>query len=282
MNDFQIQSRDYEQVARAIAYISEHADGQPDLKTIARQVHTNEQHFQKVFSRWAGVSPKRFLQYLTKEHVKSVLTANTVEEAAFVSGLSTKSRVYDLMVTCEAITPGEYQRKGHDLTIRYGYHPTPFGLCFIAATDRGICKMAFADDQNRDQIQKEFEHEWQLANRIEDPGTVSHWVDSIFSLAEHQKPLHLVLKGTNFQLKVWEALLNLPLGKLTTYEHIAQQIDNPKGVRAVGTAVGKNPVAFLIPCHRVIRKTGEIHQYRWGTARKQAIIGWEQAKKEGR
>ncbi|MDX1696587.1 MAG: methylated-DNA--[protein]-cysteine S-methyltransferase, partial [Ketobacteraceae bacterium] len=257
-----------------------HAQEQPGLPQIAREVHTSEQHFQRVFSRWAGVSPKRFLQYLTKEHVKSVLSRSSVEEAAFATGLSTKSRVYDLMINCEAITPGEYQRQGNALDIRYGFHPTPFGECLIAITTRGICKLAFVAE-SRDRVAQEFHNEWALASRRQDQQATAPFIAQIFDLAERRKPLHLLLKGTNFQIKVWEALLQLPMGELTTYGRIASQLENPKGTRAVGTAVGKNPVAFLIPCHRVIRQTGEIHRYRWGADRKQAMIGWEQARCNG-
>lgn len=276
----QSQSRDYQQVAKAIAYIADRANEQPTLQQIASHVGASDHHFQKIFSRWAGVSPKRFLQYLTKEQVKRILLQDSVEEAAFSTGLSTKSRVYDLMVNCEAMTPGEYKHMGKDLVLHYGYHPTPFGICFIAITPKGICKLAFVQEGEEEQIQREFEQEWQLATRVRDQKATAPYIDGIFSLAENRKPLHLVLKGTNFQIKVWEALVGMPLGKLTTYEQIATSIEQPTASRAVGSAIGKNPVAFLIPCHRVIRKTGEINQYRWGSTRKRAIIGWEQAQLE--
>lgn len=277
MTTYQSLSRDYQQVAKAIAYITDKANEQPTLREIASHVGASEHHFQKLFSRWAGVSPKRFLQYLTKEQVKKILLEDSVEEAAFSTGLSTKSRVYDLMVNCEAMTPGEYKRLGKDLIIQYGIHPTPFGRCFIAVTNRGVCKLAFLQEGDEQAIFQEFESEWQLASKTKNQAATAPFIEAIFSLANPNKPLHLLVKGTNFQLKVWEALIDMPLGKLTSYEQIAATIDNPNATRAVGSAIGKNPIAFLIPCHRVIRKTGEVSQYRWGTTRKQAIIGWEQA-----
>ncbi|MCG8671052.1 MAG: methylated-DNA--[protein]-cysteine S-methyltransferase [Pseudomonadales bacterium] len=270
---------DYILIEKAIHFIEDNALEHPSLAEIADYTGMTEHHFQKVFSRWAGISPKRFLQFLTKESIKQQLHQSSIEQAALNSGLSTKSRAYDLLVNCEAMTPGEYKAKGKDLLIKFGFYQTPFGLCLIATTDRGICKLAFCDPSEKDVMRDELKTEWQLASIQEDNQSNAHYVQSIFSLAENKRPLHLLLKGTNFQLKVWEALLNLESGNLTTYHEIAQQIDNPKGVRAVGSAIGKNPIAFIIPCHRVIRKTGEINQYRWGTTRKQAIIAWEQGNK---
>ena len=282
MLSFDKQCEDYQTVARALWFMVQSAQEQPDLATLAKYLKMSESHCQKLFSRWVGVSPKRFLQYLTKEHVRQILTEGKVEDAADASGLSTKSRVYDLIVNCEAMTAGEYQRRGRDLTIRYGWHPSPFGHCFIAITDRGICKLAFVEESNQEAIFTEFTEEWGQADCRNDQAATAPLMQQIFALERSHGPLRLLIKGTNFQLKVWEALLDVRFAQLTTYASLAEHIEQPLSIRAVGTAVGKNPIAFLVPCHRVIRKSGEIHRYRWGTERKHALIAWEQAMAETR
>ena len=273
---FEQQQQDYYRVAEAINFITAQEEQQPTLASDAQHLGMSEQHLKKLFSRWAGISPKRFLQFLTKEHVKQTLLNNSIEDAAFSSGLSTKSRVYDLMVSCEAITPGEYKSAGKNLQIRYGCHPSPFGICMIALTNRGICKLAFSEPGQEDIPISELYHDWKHADIQQDQLATSPYVDRIFNLEKPAKPFHLLLKGTNFQIKVWQALLDIQPGQLTTYADIAIQIENPSGVRAVGTAIAKNPIGLLIPCHRVIRKSGEINQYRWGAVRKQTLIAWEQ------
>ena len=271
---------DYERVEKAINFLAENVDAQPSLKNLTESIGVSEYHIQKMFSRWAGISPKRFLQYLTKEYAKSLLDKHSVLDASVIVGLSSKSRLHDLLLNCEGITPGEYKKQGEGIVIRYGVHPTPFGRCLIAITSRGICKLAFLDHTEGDEQNKinELYAEWSRASILLDQAETENVINDIFlPKSDKPKPLHLFLKGTNFQLKVWEALMNVPAGHLVAYETIAQMVEIPNGNRAVGSAVGKNPIALLIPCHRVIRKSGEINQYRWGTGRKKAIIGWESA-----
>jgi AraC family transcriptional regulator of adaptative response/methylated-DNA-[protein]-cysteine methyltransferase len=222
------------------------------------------------------------MQYLHKTHVRQRLIESAAQEADVGNDLNTNSGLADLQVSCEALTPKKYQRQVQNLNVRYGWHPSPFGPCFIAISQRGIVKLAFAEKEGKETIQQEFQQEWGVANCRQDSGATASLLREIFTMRDTGQPIHLLLKGTHFQLKVWLALLKVPLGQLTTYARLAQQIEQPQGVRAVGSAVAKNPIAFLIPCHRVIRKSGEIHHYRWGTERKHALIGWEQAQSETR
>lgn len=277
-SNLQQQSRDYQRVARAIDFLASNVEEQPTLKELTNYVGVSEYHFQRIFSRWAGVSPKRFLQYLTKEYAKKLLVDHSVEEAAMNSGLSTKSRLHDLMVSFEAMTPGEYKQQCLGMKITFGVHPTLFGECLIAVTQRGICKLSFIQNDQVDQAIAELYNEWALAHFSRDELATAPYIESIFCSNDGQdKPIHLLLKGTKFQIKVWEALINIPPGTLTTYETIAREVGSAAGVRAVGSAIGRNSIAFVIPCHRVIRKSGELSQYRWGVHRKQAMIGWESA-----
>jgi AraC family transcriptional regulator, regulatory protein of adaptative response / methylated-DNA-[protein]-cysteine methyltransferase len=271
-------SEDYQRIERAILYLENHYRDQPGLEEIAASAGLSEFHFQRIFTRWAGVSPKRFLQYLTKESAKSLLDrSENLLDTTLQVGLSSLGRLHDLFVTTEAVTPGEYKSRGAGLSIRYGIHPTPFGKCLIGVTERGICHFGFIQNGEGEAID-DLVSEWQEAEMIEDHRATARLVAPIFLLNERrQTPLHLYLRGTNFQLKVWQALLDVPAGAVTTYEHVAAQIGQPSASRAVGGAVGHNPVAVLIPCHRVIRKVGGFGNYRYGTPRKMALLGWEQA-----
>ena len=266
---------DYATIAQAIRYIESYQRSQPTLKEIAESVNLSEYHFQRLFTRWVGISPKRFLQFLTKENAKRLLAHSSLLDATYQSGLSSAGRLHDLFVQTEAVTPGEFKRKGAGMTIRYGSHPTPFGQCLIASTERGICRLAF-DAKN---AFKSLKMDWENATLIEDLAHTQLLIEKIFSPAKQgETPLHLDLRGTNFQIQVWEALLRIPVGQITTYQSIAAAIGSPKASRAVGSAIGKNPVPLLIPCHRVIRATGEFGNYAFGSARKKAILGWEMAK----
>ena len=269
---------DYDRIEKAIHFIRENFKSQPSLDEIAKAVHMSPFHFQRMFSEWAGVSPKKFMQYVSVTYAKSLLKERmTLMDTAYETGLSGTSRLHDLFVNIESMTPGEFKSGGADLKINYSFADSPFGQLIVASTHKGICHLSFEADEAAavgnladrfpnaafhrgiDQYQQDalaiFQKDWQRLDQIK---------------------LHLV--GTPFQLKVWESLLKIPMGQLTTYGDIAQNINNPKAFRAVGTAVGCNPVAFLIPCHRVIQGSGDMGGYMWGTTRKSAIIGWEAAK----
>ena len=273
------QQINYKRIAEAIDYIKANFKQQPNLDEVANKVHLSPFHFQRLFNEWAGTSPKKFLQYTTVEYAKTLLKENqaTLFETAYETGLSGTSRLHDLFMNIEGMTPAEYKNGGKNLAINYSFSESPFGNILVASTEKGICYMAFADEeavafltmQNHfpnarfrqvvDSIQQNalsiFTHDWTKLNQIK---------------------LHL--KGTDFQLKVWQTLLKIPMGQLTTYGAIANKIENKNASRAVGTAIGSNPVAFLIPCHRVIRSTGEFGQYHWGSIRKTAMLGWEASK----
>lgn len=273
-------SEDYDRIEKAIKFIEQNFSNQPDLKEIADHIGLSEFHFQRLFGRWVGISPKRFLQFLTKEYAKQLLE-NSVNllDVTYEAGLSSPGRLHDLFVTCEAVTPGEYKSKGEGVIIRYGIHPSPFGECLLATTERGICGFFFMKYRQRKDPLTELRYFWKNANILEDPHVSGEIVERIFnpSFADDSTPLHLILNGTNFQIKVWEALIKIPFGAVVSYEDIAVQVGIPGATRAVGSAVGKNPVSFIIPCHRVIRKTADFGNYGGGTARKKAILGWEAA-----
>jgi AraC family transcriptional regulator, regulatory protein of adaptative response / methylated-DNA-[protein]-cysteine methyltransferase len=276
------QARDYAIVEKAIAFIEAHHTVQPTLGSIAAAVDLSESYFQKLFSRWVGISPKRFLQFLTKEHCKKLLQeSKNLLDVTYDAGLSSLGRLHDLFIHCEAVTPGDYKAKGKGLNIRYGFAFSPFGACLIASTDRGICALEFLTENTETQMIQGLKSRWPYAELVEDSSYVDDLVQSIFPVAPWTgtPPLHLYVRGTNFQIKVWEALLAIPFGSAVTYQGIAGRIGRPGATRAVGTAIGKNPVAFIIPCHRVIRKTGDFGHYGGGRARKIALIGWESAKK---
>ena len=265
----------YEQIAKAITFIRENHLEQPSLATVARHVNLSEYHFQRLFTKWAGISPKRFLQYLTLEYAKSkIAETKSLLELTLESGLSSSGRLHDLFVHLEAMTPGEYKASGAGLQIRYGIHDTPFGRCLIAITDRGICNLHFLDNVDETLAVQHLQAEWPKADIIGNQNETEVVCDRIFQ-SDQQSPLTLHVKGTNFQIQVWRALLQIPFGELTTYQDVAMAMGKPTAARAIGNAVGRNPVGYLIPCHRVIRGSGEIGGYRWGLDRKTALLGWE-------
>lgn len=281
-NDSQL-AADYMLVAKAIAFLEEHQHLQPDLKEVAASVGLSEFHFQRLFSRWVGISPKRFLQFLTVEHAKQALrTSHNVLLAAYQAGLSGPGRLHDLFVSCEAMTPGEYRRRGEGVDIRYAFQPTPFGEALVAMTQKGICNLQFVDgDEQQAAIQRLY-RAWPKANLCEDATSISPIVYAIFSDFPLQPgiPIKLHLRGTNFQIKVWQALLNIPAGKVVSYQDIAICIGMPDSARAVGQAIARNPVAVIIPCHRVLPKSGSFGGYRWGRVRKKALLAWEASRME--
>lgn len=265
---------EYEKVASAIQVLTTQWKNQPSLEEIAGQVHVSPFHFQRMFTEWAGVSPKKFLQYLTLSHIKKRLNSRSLAETAEEAGLSSPSRLHDLFVNIEAMTPGEYKNGGGSLKIQYSVQNCQFGRFLVASTPKGICHLHFFEDLGL--AMQEFAQTWPHAQMEE---KMDHHQQQVAQFFENNVPqndrVHLHLRGTNFQLKVWEALLRIPQGSLTTYGTIAQYIENPSASRAVGSAIASNPIAFIIPCHRVIRQAGNIGEFRWGTVRKQAMIGWE-------
>ena len=273
------QHLNYERVAQAIDFLGKNFRQQPDLAEVARQVHLSPEHFQRIFTEWAGVSPKKFMQFLTLDFLRErIYELPNLQAAADEAGLSAQSRVYDLFVNIEGVTPGVFREGGLGLQIHYGYHSTPFGLCFIAVADRGVCSLSFVDEDRKRTEFEAFQQKWHFAELQHAPEKTQPVVQQIFSPHPNQlQRLTVLAQGTNFQLKVWEALLRIPPGSVTTYSQIARSIGSPAAVRAVGSAVGSNPVGFLIPCHRVIQSTGKLGGYHWGEMRKSAIVGWEMA-----
>jgi AraC family transcriptional regulator, regulatory protein of adaptative response / methylated-DNA-[protein]-cysteine methyltransferase len=270
---------DYQRIEQAIQFIENNFQRQPALKEIAEAVNLSEFHFDRMFTKWAGTSPQRFMRFLSKEYAKNVLNeTKDLLDTTVQMGFSSSSRLHDLFVTYEAMTPAEYKRKGEGLIISFGTHETPFGYAFIATTSRGILELTFL--QNEESIDEliRLKNEFSKAEFIENQEDTSIFINQIFVESDSQKPLMMLLRGTNFQIKVWEALLKIPSGKLACYEDIARLIDKPTAQRAVGTAIGSNHIAYLIPCHRVIQKVGTTGNYRWGEYRKKAILGWEGAK----
>lgn len=270
---------DYERIAKAIDYIRSNFKLQPSLEEVAEKIHLSPAHFQKMFSDWAGTSPKKFLQFISLEHAKSLLKEEKASlfDTAYETGLSSTSRLHDLFVKIEGMSPAEYKNGGKSLNINYSFSESPFGKVIAASTEKGICYMAFETDQHKalGDLQAKFPN----ASFFERKDDFQNNALSIFSKDWTElNTIKLHLKGTDFQLKVWESLLTIPMGKLSTYGNLADKIGNPNASRAVGTAIGSNPVAFLIPCHRVIQSTGKIGGYMWGSERKQLIIGWESSK----
>ncbi len=267
---------DYRRVEKAILFLDKNFRRQPGLKEIAQTVALSEYHFQRLFRRWAGISPKRFLQLLTIEYAKQVMQGSgSLLDVSYKTGLSSAGRLHDLFVNVEAVTPGEFRKRGDQLKIVYGVHPSPFGECLLAVTDRGICNLEFVGNTDQEKIVGALLKQWPNAAISYNPAITTPFIERIFGSGTHNPMLPLYLKGTNFQIKVWKALLKIPRGAIVSYKNIAQNIGNPDAVRAVANAVAHNPVAFLIPCHRVIRKTGAVGGYRWGTARKKAILALE-------
>jgi len=272
---------EYDRIATAIHFIKDNFRDQPSLDVIAEHVHLSPFHFQKLFSDWAGVSPKKFLQYLSVEHAKGILKEKqaTLFDAAYETGLSGTGRLHDLFVKIEGMTPGEYKNGGQALKINFSFAETIFGNVIIASTSKGICYLAFYDDKKEafEKLQNTFPNAaYEQMSDLHQANALSFFSKN----TDDANAIRLHLKGTPFQIKVWEALLKIPMGKLSTYSSIAYTIENIKASRAVGSAVGDNPVAFLIPCHRVIRSTGEFGNYHWGPVRKLAMIGWEMSTNE--
>ncbi|MES2618431.1 MAG: methylated-DNA--[protein]-cysteine S-methyltransferase [Bacteroidota bacterium] len=271
----------YQRIEKAIEYIQTHFKAQPSLEEVAEVVHLSAAHFQKLFADWAGVSPKKFLQYTSIEYAKQLLrhTPANLFDTAMETGLSGTGRLHDLFVNIEGMTPGEYKDKGAALTIHFYFYESPFGHLLVASTAKGICYMVFADDEVK--ASHGLFNQFPKAHFIQQSVALHHEVVKAFAVKEALPgKIKLHLKGTAFQLKVWEALLKIPTGQLTTYGQIADTINSPKASRAVGTAIGSNPIAFVIPCHRVIQASGAIGGYMWGPVRKTAIIGWEAAQVE--
>lgn len=272
-------AKDYERIAAAIRYLDTYNEQQPALEEVADHIGLSSSHFQRLFSRWAGISPKRFLQYLTLKHTRQILrdSGHSLLDTTHIAGLSSVSRLHDLYVQCEAMTPAEYRALGGGLTIHYGIHPTPFGPCLIGVTDRGLCNLLFIYESEQSTIAA-MQRSWPKAAFAFDPERTRAMSKRIFSMAEINQPLYTLIKGTPFQLKVWEALLHIPIGQVTSYQQVAKAIHHPKATRAVANAVANNPLHFLIPCHRVIQSSGVLGGYRAGVLRKKLLLGWEAAK----
>lgn len=275
-------SSDYARIEKALSFLLENATEQPDLDTLAASCGMSSFHLQRLFTRWVGVSPKRFLGHLTLARAKESLRQSaSVLDAAFAAGLSGPSRLHDLFLAHEAVTPGEYKRKGEGLEISYGWADSPFGPALILTTPRGICGLAFELDAGPEPTLADMRRRWPRARFIPDTGRVAAIARAIFSPQPGDR-LTLVLHGSPFQIRVWEALLRIPPGALTTYGRVGEAaFGTSRGARAVGAAVGDNPISYLVPCHRVVRGSGALNDYHWGRARKLALIGWEAAKAEG-
>lgn len=276
--DFSQQSLDYQRIEKAIRFIEKNFKSQPNLEQIAQSVHLSKYHFNRLFKRWVGISPTQFLQYTTLDYTKEKLAeSKSLLEASLDAGLSGPSRLHDLFVSFEAMTPGEYKLQGAGLEIVYGYSDTPFGECLLATTHRGICYLGFTDQDERTSSLRQMFDTWPQSSFTENSAVVCPIAHDIFSVDRRRstRPFHLQVKGTNFQINVWKALLKIPRGYVISYRDIASLIGHPKAFRAVANAIAINPVAYLIPCHRVIATSGKIHQYRWGAARKKALVGWE-------
>ena len=273
-------ANDYERIGRALEYLEAHWEEKPGLGEVAATVGLSPHHFQRLFKRWVGISPKRFVQFLTIDSARQRLAeARSVLDATFDTGLSSPGRLHDLFVAIDGVSPGEYRRKGEGLEIRYGIQDSPFGACLIGATERGVCWLSFHDPKGEALGLASLRALWANATLAEAGAEIRALRDRIFGLPGRadSEPLKLLARGTNFQLKVWEALIRVPSGLVCTYQDLARWTGQPKAARAVGSAVAKNPISYLIPCHRVIRSMGHSGQYRWGPARKRAMLGWEAA-----
>jgi AraC family transcriptional regulator of adaptative response/methylated-DNA-[protein]-cysteine methyltransferase len=268
----------YERIEKAIVYLKENFKEQPDLEDVAGHIFLSSFHFQRLFKEWAGVSPKKFLQFLSVEYAKGLLKKNLpLTDVSYETGLSGTSRLHDLFIGIEGMTPGEFKNGGEALQLHYSFAETPFGDIIIASTSKGICHLAFVNDHREgvEGLASVFPH----ADIVQKTDIMQQDALRFFSGDWNDlRKIKLHLKGTPFQVKVWQTLLHIPMGNISTYSGIARQIDHPKASRAVGTAIGSNPVAYLIPCHRVIKSTGIIGDYHWGSNRKTAILGWEAAR----
>jgi AraC family transcriptional regulator of adaptative response/methylated-DNA-[protein]-cysteine methyltransferase len=269
---------DYERVRRIIAFISERWRDQPSLETIAEHVSLSTTHVHHLFRRWCGLTPKAFLQAITLDNAKALLADSaSVLDATYEVGLSGPGRLHDLFVTHEAMTPGDYKSGGAGLTMRFGFHPSPFGEAILVATKRGLAGLGFVDDGDREAALADMRARWPKADYVEDQAATAPLAGRIFDPLRWaaEQPLRVVLIGTDFEVRVWQTLLRIPLGRATTYSDIASRIGKPSAARAVGAAVGKNPLSFVVPCHRVLGRSGALTGYHWGLTRKQAILGWE-------
>lgn len=273
-------TQDYDWVSRALEYLGENFQEQPELEDLSRLLGISPFHLQRVFKRWVGISPKRFLQYLTLDHARRMLSeSRSVLDAAFESGLSGPGRLHDLFVTLEAVTPGEFKTGGEGLVVRYGVHDSPFGKCLLGTTDRGVCWLSFQVQDDPYHRVHEIQEFWPGARMEEDPASTRALVERIFAFQTRDAGprIPLFVKGTNFQIKVWEALLKIPEGCVVSYGDLALRLGAPRAGRAVGNAVASNPIGYLIPCHRVIRGMGTFGRYGSGRTRKRALLGWEAA-----
>ncbi len=278
--DYSQQSEDFQRIEKAIEFIEENFKSQPTLDIIAESVNLSKFHFDRLFKRWAGISPIQFMQFMTLNYTKQrLIESKSLLETSLDAGLSGPSRLHDLFVTFEAMTPGDFKKQGAGLRISYGLCESPFGECLLATTDRGICYLGFVEKGDRPETINQLFQTWSGAEFDENSTFAGSIVKNIFRMDQQKSPhpFNLQIKGTNFQINVWKALLSIPKGWVVSYQDIASYIGHPKSFRAVANAIAINPVAYLIPCHRVIAKSGKIHQYRWGSARKKALIGWEAA-----
>lgn len=279
-DNFSQQLQDYQRIEQAVRFLEANFRRHPSLEEIAASVHLSQYHFQRLFKRWAGISPSQFMQYLTVTYAKERLqAAESILHTSLDAGLSGPGRLHDLFVTFEAMTPGEYKQQGAGLQITYGFQGTPFGECLLAQTERGICALRFVPDGERDIALNRLKQEWRQAQFIESTAAIKPIAAQIFDREQWdgKRPFHLFLRGTNFQIQVWQALLTIPSGIMVAYHDVAQMLGSPNATRAVASAIAHNPIGYLIPCHRVISKAGQMHQYRWGSTRKKAILGWEAA-----
>ena len=280
-------ARDYDQIRRAIAFLSGTWEDQPTLERLAGHLGLSPAHAQKLFKRWCGLSPKEFVQAITLDHARGLLDgATSVLETAHEVGLSGGGRLHDLFVTHEAMTPGDYKRRGDGLSIGYGFHASPFGDALVLATARGVAGLAFVNDdagQSRAEALADMTRRWPQARFTEDTAATAPHARRIFEPSEWvaEQPVRLVLIGTDFEVRVWEALLCIPMGRAVSYGDIARHLGQPTASRAVGTAVGRNPISFVVPCHRVLRGDGNLGGYHWGLTRKKALIGWETGRVRG-
>lgn len=281
VNNSTQETEDYNRIEKAIQFIEANFKTQPNLDEIAQSVNMSKYHFDRVFKRWAGISPIQFQQFITLDYTKKKLSeSKSIFDAALDAGLSSPSRLHDLFVNFEAMTPGDYKNQAKGVEISYGFACSPFGECLLATTDRGICYFGFVGDGNKFEAYNQLLQTWPGAVLKESPESIIPILKNIFALDHTRKsqPFNILIKGTNFQVKVWKALLSIPEGSVVSYKDIASFIGHPKSFRAVANTIAINPVAYLIPCHRVISKSGKIHRYRWGATRKKAIIGWEAAR----
>ncbi len=282
MSNFSQQADDYKKIEEAIYFIEKNFKSQLSLDEIADNVHLSKYHFNRLFKRWAGIGPIQFQQFVTLDYTKKKLAdSKSLLDTSLDSGLSGPSRLHDLFVTFDAMTPGDFKKKGTGLKIEYSFCPSPFGECLMAITKRGICHLGFVQKHNEPDALNQLFGAWPGAVFNENSKSIVPLVNQIFNLDKTKKsrPFNLLIKGTNFQVNVWKALLQIPSGNVVSYQNIAEYIGRPKAFRAVASAIAINPVAYLIPCHRVVSKSGKIHHYRWGETRKKAIVGWEAAKK---